>query len=53
MKAYLQNSNAPVRDWFLYEEFTILKVYGFENEPYGLPVFLTKRILILEFLRHV
>ena len=29
MKAYMQNSNAPVGDWFLYEDFTMLRVYGF------------------------
>ena len=47
MKAYLQNSNDPVRDWFLYKEFTVLRIYGFENEPYRLPVFLTKIIFVL------
>ena len=51
MKAYLQNSNEPVGDWFLYKVFTILRIYGFENEPYRLPVFLTKRIFVLEFIR--
>ena len=51
MKAYLQNSNELVGEWFLYKEFTILRIYGFENEPYRLPVFLTKRIFVLEFLR--
>ena len=51
MKAYLQNSNEPVGDWFLYKEFIVLRIYGFEDEPYKLPVFLTKRIFVLEFLR--
>lgn len=51
MKAYLQNFNEPVGDWFLYKEFTILRIYGFENEPYKLPVSLTKRIFVLEFVR--
>ena len=51
MKAYLQNSNEPVGDLFLYKEFTILRIYGFEDEPYRLPIFLTKRIFALEFLR--
>ena len=46
MKAYLQNSNEPVGDWFLYKEFTVLRIYGFEDEPYRLLVFLTKRILL-------
>ena len=51
IKAYLRNSNEPVGDWFLYKDFTVLKVYGFEDEPYKLPVFLTKTIFVLEFLR--
>ena len=51
MKSYLHNFNEPVGDWFLYKEFTILRIYGFENEPYRLPVFLTKRIFVLEFFR--
>ena len=51
MKAYMQNSNEPVGDWFLYKYFTVLRVYGFEDEPYRLPVFLTERIFVLEFLR--
>ena len=50
MKAYLQNSNEPVGDWFLYKEYTVLRIYGFEEEPYRLLVFLTKRIFSLEFL---
>ena len=51
MKTYLQNSNELVGDQFLYKEFTVLRVYGFENDPYRLPIFLTKRIFVLEFLR--
>lgn len=51
MKAYLQNSNEPVRDWFLYNDFTVLRIYGFEDEPYRLPVFLTNSTFVLEFLR--
>ena len=51
IKAYQQNSNELVGDWFLYKEFTLLRVYGFENEPYRLLVFLTKRIFVVEFLR--
>ena len=51
MKAYMHNSNEPVGDWFLYKYFTILRVYGFEDEPYRLPVLLTKSIFVLEFLR--
>ena len=38
-------------DWFLYKEFTVLRVYGFTGEPYRLPTFLTPRIFALEFMR--
>ena len=51
MKTYLQNSNKLVEDWFPYKEFTVLRIYGFEDEPYRLLVVLTKRIFGLEFLR--
>ena len=51
MKAYLQNSNDPIGDWFLYKDFTLLRLYGFEDEPYRLPMFLTKKIFVMEFLR--
>lgn len=38
-------------DWFLYEDHTIIRVYGFEGTPFKLPAFITPRILALEFLR--
>ena len=41
MKAYLQNSNEPVGDWYI-----VLRVYGFEEEPYILSVFLQKEIFL-------
>ena len=52
MKLMLQSSlEDRIGDWFLYKDFTILKVYGFTGEPYRLPVFLTPRIFALEFMR--
>ena len=47
----MRSSSEPVGDWFLYKEFTVLRVYGFEDESYRLPVFLTKIIFVLGFLR--
>lgn len=47
MKVYMQNSNELVGDWFLFKEFTVLRIYGFEDEPYRLPFFLTKTIFVL------
>ena len=50
-KAYMHNSNEPMGDWFLYKDFTVLRVYGFEDEAYRLPVLFTKRIFVPEFLK--
>ena len=38
-------------DWFLYEDHTIIRVYGFEGRPYRLPSFVTPRIFALEYIR--
>ena len=38
-------------DWFLVEEETIIRLYGFVHQPYVLLDFLTVRIFSLEFLR--
>ena len=40
-----------IGDWFLYKDFTVLRVYGFTGEPYRLPAFLTPRIFALEYMR--
>ena len=52
MRLMLQcSSKDKTRYWFLYKEFTVLRVYGFTGEPYRLPAFLTPRIFTLEFMR--
>ena len=52
MKSMMQASlEDRVGDWFLYKDFTVLKIYGFTGEPYRLPDFLTPRIFALEFMR--
>ena len=40
-----------VGDWILYKDFTVIRVYGVEKQPYKLPKFLTPRIFRLEILR--
>ena len=40
-----------VGDWILYNDYTIIRVYGLEISPYKLPTFLTPRIFSLEVLR--
>ena len=44
--------NRKTGEWFLLEEHTIIRVYGFSHEPYILPTFLTPRVFSLEFIRH-
>ena len=52
MKSMMQSSPEDrIGDWFLYKDFTVLRVYGFTGEPYRLPAFLTPRIFILEYMR--
>ena len=52
MKSSLQPSEEScIGDWFLYKEFIVVHVYGYTGPPYKLPVFLTPRIFVLEFIR--
>ena len=39
-----------IGDWILYKDFTMIRVYGIEKNPYKLPKFLTPRIFGLEIL---
>ena len=40
-----------IGDWFLSENYTVIKVYGFDRHPYRLPAFLTPRIFSMEVIR--
>ena len=51
LKLLLQNPMEPVGDWFCFEDYTLIRVYGFEGEPFRLPKFTTRRIFAIEFLR--
>ena len=51
LKAILQNPRGLVGDWFCFGDYTLLRVYGFEGEPFRLPKFIGKRLFALEFLR--
>jgi len=52
-KILLQLPRSLTCDWYLYQHYTIIRVYGFEHEAYMLPVFLTPRIFSLEYIRQV
>ena len=52
MKLMIESSSKDrIGYWFLYKDFTILRVYGFTGELYRLPTFFTPRIFALEFMR--
>ena len=40
-----------IGDWFLFLKYIVIRVYGFEHQPYMLPSFLTPQIFSLEVLR--
>ena len=40
-----------IRDWFLTEFETVIRLYGFVHQPYVLPSFLKVRIFSLELIR--
>ena len=37
-------------DWFMFKDYKMIIIYGFEGEPYMLPVLLTIRILSMEYV---
>ena len=52
MKISLQpNLESRLGDWMLFLQCTVIWVYGYQEGPYLLPVFLTPRIFALEFIR--
>ena len=52
MKSMMQSSPKDrIGDWFLYKDFTILRIYGFTGKPYRFPAFLIPRIFALEYMR--
>lgn len=42
---------ARTRDWYLYQNYTEIRVYGCELAPYKLPKFIPMRIFALEYIR--
>ena len=51
LKALLQGPVEPVGDWFCFVDYKLVRVYGFEGEPFKLPKFTNRRLFALEFLR--
>ena len=51
MRSNLQTGSKVTEDWFLYVEYTEIRLYGFTWYPFLLLAFLTDKIFSLEFSR--
>ena len=52
LKTTLQlRPDTRIGDWYMFENHTILRIYGFEKKKYLFPTLLTPRIYALEFIR--
>ena len=52
IKSFLQpNLESRVGYWMLFIQSTVIWVYGYQEGPYILPVFLTPKVFSLEFIR--
>ena len=46
LKLLLQNPMELEGDLFCFEDYTLIKIYGFEGEPFRLPKFPTRRLCL-------
>lgn len=51
LKLLLQNLVENTGDWFCFKDYVVIRVYGFEGEPFKLPRFTSRRLFVLEFMR--
>lgn len=51
LKLLLHNPMETVGYWFCFENYIVIRVYGFEGEPFRLPRFISRRLSTSEFLR--
>jgi hypothetical protein len=47
------SDNTKTGDWYLYKDYTEIRVYGFELAPYKLPKYLPIIIFSLEYIRQI
>jgi len=40
-----------IRDWYFYQDHTVIKIYGYELAPYRLPKYVPMRLFALEYFR--
>ena len=51
LKLLHHNPVETVGDWFCFENYTLIRVYGLEGEPFRIPKFTSRRLFSLESLR--
>ena len=51
LKLLLQNLVETIGYWFCFKDYTVIRIYGFEGEPFRLPKFTSRRLFALEYLR--
>jgi hypothetical protein len=47
------NSDKRVGDWYIVENYTEIRVYGYDLQPFHLPILLTPGIFALEYIREI
>lgn len=47
------SDQAKTGDWYLYQNYTKIRVYGYELAPYKLPKYVPMRIFSLEYIRQI
>jgi hypothetical protein len=47
------SDNTKIGDWYLYQDYTDIRVYGWELTPYKMPKYLPARIFSLEYIRQI
>ena len=45
------SEQAKNSDWYLYQNYTKIRVYGYEIPPYKLPRYVPLRVFSLEYIR--
>ena len=51
LKLLLQSPDEHVGDWFYFKDYTVIRIYGFEGEPFKFPKFTSRRLFALEYLK--
>ena len=44
-------TNCKFGDWYVYEDYLEIRLYGVRVEPYRLPTFVPMKLFALEFIR--